>query len=218
MLQPRAEAVREQAEVDFVVVMNTAAIRCTHPGPDRIGKQFVGTYAPALRGEPVVEQIEGTIGELVQAVVPVENDDGTVVGLVSAGITTEHVGGAANHRLPLVLTAAGVALALATAGAALVSRRLLRQAQGLGPHETTRMHEHHDAVLHAVREGVVIVDGDGTLIPANDEVRRLLGLPADAEGRQVLDLGLDPATAELLSSRRMATDEVLLVGDRLLAG
>ncbi|NJP48811.1 SpoIIE family protein phosphatase [Streptomyces sp. SBST2-5] len=217
VLQPEAEAVRKQAKVDFVVVMDTAAIRYTHPRPDRIGKRFVGTYAPALRGEPVVEQIEGTIGELVQAVVPVKNEDGTVVGLVSAGITTEHVGGAANHQLPLVLTAAGVALALATAGAALVSRRLLRQTHGLGPHEMTRMYEHHDAVLHAVREGVVIVDGDGTLMLANDEAHRLLGLPADAEGRQVADLGLDPATAELLSSRRMATDEVLLVGDRLLA-
>ncbi|MEV8592743.1 SpoIIE family protein phosphatase [Streptomyces sp. NPDC052012] len=217
VLQPRAEAVRKQAKVDFVVVMNTEGIRYTHPRPDRIGRKFVGTLGPALRGEPVVEEIDGTIGELVQAVVPVEDGDGTVVGLVSAGITTEHVGGAANSQLPLVLAAAAVALALATAGAALVSRRLLRQTHGLGPHEMTRMYEHHDAVLHAVREGVVIVGGDGTLMLANDEAHRLLRLPADAEGRQVLDLGLDPGTAELLSSGRVATDEVHLVGDRLLA-
>lgn len=38
------------------------------------------------------------------------------------------------------------------------------------------MYEHHDAVLHAVREGVLIVDGDGRLLLANDEARRLLGL------------------------------------------
>lgn len=217
VLQPRAEATREQARVDFVVVMNTDGIRYTHPRPDRIGKQFVGTIEPALAGEPVVEEIEGTIGELVQAVVPVKDTDGTVVGLVSAGITTENVGGAAEDQLPLVLGAALAALALATGGAALVSRRLLRQTHGLGPHEMTRMYEHHDAVLHAVREGVIIVDGDGTLMLANDEARRLLGLPEDAEGRRVLDIGLDPGTAELLSSGRIATDEVHLVADRLLA-
>ncbi|KOT40791.1 histidine kinase [Streptomyces caelestis] len=217
VLQPRAEAARERARVDFVVVMNTDGIRYTHPRPDRIGKRFVGTIGPALAGEPVVEEVEGTIGRLVQAVVPVKDADGKVVGLVSAGITTERVGGAAKDQLPLVLSAALAALALATGGAALVSRRLLRQTHGLGPREMTRMYEHHDAVLHAVREGVVIVDGDGTLMLANDEARRLLGLPGDAEGRSVPALGLDPGTAELLCSGRTATDEVHLVGDRLLA-
>ncbi|MFC8423351.1 SpoIIE family protein phosphatase [Streptomyces sp. NPDC057236] len=217
VLQPRAAAAREQANVDFIVVMNTDGIRYTHPRADRIGKKFVGTIGPALAGEPVVEEIEGTIGELVQAVVPVEDAGGEVVGLVSAGITTERVGGAAEDQFPLVLGAAFAALALATGGAALVSRRLLRQTHGLGPREMTRMYEHHDAVLHAVREGVIIVDGDGTLMLANDEARRLLGLPEDAEGRPVPDIGLDPGTAELLSSGRVVTDEVHLVADRLLA-
>ncbi|MFI8091230.1 SpoIIE family protein phosphatase [Streptomyces sp. NPDC086080] len=217
VLQPRAEVARELADVDFIVVMNTDGIRYTHPRTDRIGKQFVGTTGPALAGEPVVEEIEGTIGELVQAVVPVEDADGTVVGLVSAGITTENVGGAAEDQLPLVLSAALGALALAVGGAALVSRRLLRQTHGLGPHEMTRMYEHHDAVLHAVREGVIIVDGDGTLMLANDEANRLFGLPEDAEGRHVLDIGLDPDTADLLSSGRVATDEVHRVAGRLLA-
>jgi len=217
VLQPRAEAAREATGVDFIVVMAPDGTRYTHPLPDRIGKKFVGTIEPALAGEPVTEEIEGTIGRLVQAVVPIQEPGGTVVGLVSAGITTEHVGGAADRQLPLVLTAAGVGLAVATAGTALVSRRLLRQTRGLGPREMTRMYEHHDAVLHAVREGVLILDGDGALLLANDEARRLLDLPDDAEGRHVRELGLDPATAEVLASGRVATDEVRLVKDRLLA-
>nr|WP_254399728.1 SpoIIE family protein phosphatase/ATP-binding protein [Streptomyces sp. AC602_WCS936] len=217
VLQPRAEAARKATGVDFIVVMNTEGIRYTHPKPDRIGKEFVGTIAPALNGETVTEQVDGTIGPLVQAVVPVETPDGEVVGLVSAGITTENVGGAAERQLPLVLIVAGVGLALATAGTALVSRRLLRQTHGLGPHEMTRMYEHHDAVLHSVREGVLIVGPDGRLLLANDEAQRLLDLPADAEGRQVGELGLPDDTAELLASGRVATDEVHLVKDRLLA-
>jgi PAS domain-containing protein/anti-sigma regulatory factor (Ser/Thr protein kinase) len=217
LLQPRAEAAREAAKVDFIVVMNTDGIRYTHPITDRIGKRFVGTLEDPLAGRPVVEQITGTIGPLVQATVPIRATNGSVVGLVSAGITTEHVGGAANRQLPLVLITAAGALALATGGTALVSRRLLRQTRGLGPREMTRMYEHHDAVLHAVREGVLILDGDGVLLLANDEARRLLGLPGDAEGRHVRDLGLEPGTAELLASGRVATDEVHRVKDRLLA-
>ncbi|MBV2357873.1 SpoIIE family protein phosphatase [Streptomyces sp. J2-1] len=217
VLEPRAEAARKGSGVDFVVVMNTDGIRYTHPQRDRIGKKFVGTITPALGGHTVVEQLDGTIGPLVQVVVPVRDADGRVVGLVSAGITTAHVGGAADQQLPLLLAAAAAAVALATAGTALVSRRLLRQTHGLGPAEMTRMYEHHDAVLHAVREGVLIVGGDGRLLLANDEAQRLLDLPADAEGRQVLELGLDDETAGLLASGRVATDEVHRVKDRLLA-
>jgi serine phosphatase RsbU (regulator of sigma subunit)/anti-sigma regulatory factor (Ser/Thr protein kinase)/PAS domain-containing protein len=217
ILQPRAEAARVATKVDFIVVMNTDGIRYSHPKPDRIGKKFVGTTAPALAGGTVTEEITGTIGPLVQAVVPVKADDGRVVGLVSAGVTLESVGGTADRQLPLVLVAAAAGLALATAGTALVSRRLLRQTHGLGPHEMTRMYEHHDAVLHAVREGVLIVGGEGTLLLANDEAHRLLDLPDDAEGRHVFDLGLAPDTAGLLASGRVATDEVHLVKDRLLA-
>ncbi|MGW1535103.1 SpoIIE family protein phosphatase [Streptomyces aureus] len=217
LLQPSAEAARKASNVDFIVVMNTDAIRYTHPKPDRIGKKFIGTTAPVLAGHPVVEQVVGTLGPLVQATVPVRAADGKVVGMVSAGITTENVGGAANHQLPLLLGAAAAALALATVSTALVSRRLLRQTHGLGPYEMTRMYEHHDAVLHSVREGVTIVGADGRLLLANDEANRLLGLPPDAEGQHVQRLGLDAGTAELLGSGRVATDEVHLVGDRLLA-
>ncbi|MFF4394105.1 SpoIIE family protein phosphatase [Streptomyces sp. NPDC001480] len=217
LLQPRAEATRKATGVDFVVVMDTNGIRYTHPNPDRIGKKFVGTIAPAQAGRVVTEHVNGTIGPLVQVVVPVRAPDGSVVGLVSSGITTAHVGGAADQQLPLLLASAAAALALATAGTALVSRRLLRQTHGLGPSEMTRMYEHHDAVLHAVREGVLIVSGEGRLLLANDEAHRLLDLPEDAEARHVLDLGLDADTAGLLASGRVVTDEVRLVKDRLLA-
>ncbi|MFJ5533816.1 SpoIIE family protein phosphatase [Streptomyces sp. NPDC093261] len=217
VLQPAAEAARRTAKVDFIVVMNDAGIRYTHPVPQRIGGHFVGNLQPALAGNAVIEEINGTLGRLVQAIVPVKAMDGRVVGLVSAGVTIEHVGGAADRQLPLVLAAGAAGLALATAGTALVSRRLLRQTHGLGPREMSRMYEHHDAVLHSVREGVIILSGEGDLLLSNDEAQRLLDLPDDAERRHVTDLGLPPETAALLASGRTATDEVRLVGDRLLA-
>ncbi|MGW7056431.1 SpoIIE family protein phosphatase [Streptomyces sp. NPDC054887] len=216
-LQEPAEAARERSGVDFIVVLNREGIRYTHPLPDRIGKKFVGDLGPALEGRVVTEKITGTIGPLVQAQVPVTARDGSVVGVVSAGITVEKVSGVVEEQIPLLFGAAAAVLLLATGGTALVSRRLRRQTRGLGPAEMTRMYEHHDAVLHAVREGVLIVGGDGRLMLANDEARRLLNLPNEVEGVHVSELGLDPQTAGLLASGRNVTDEVHPVGDRLLA-
>ncbi|MGW7363490.1 histidine kinase, partial [Streptomyces sp. NPDC054841] len=188
VLQPITEETRRAAGVDFIVVMDTKGIRYTHPKPDRIGKRFVGTIEPSLRGEVLLESVHGPLGHEVQAVVPVTDPNGSVVALVSAGLTVKNASQALNQQLPVILGSGAAGLALATTGTALATRRLKRQTHGLGPTEMTRMYEHHDAVLHAVREGVVIVGGDGTLLLANDEARRLLELGPDAEGRPVREL------------------------------
>ncbi|MEU9253451.1 SpoIIE family protein phosphatase [Streptomyces sp. NPDC048270] len=217
ILQPLAEATRKDAGVDFIVVMDTEGIRYTHPQPDRIGKRFVGTIEPSLAGQVHTESVQGPLGKEIQAVVPVTAPDGKVVGLVSAGLTVKNVSGVLDRQLPVILLAIATGLALATGGTALISRRLRRQTHGLGTQEMTRMYEHHDAVLHSVREGVLITDGEGRLLLANDEAKRLLGLPEDAEGRHIGDVpGLDRRMADLLLSGRVATDEVLETGDRLL--
>ncbi|MFD4660526.1 SpoIIE family protein phosphatase [Kitasatospora sp. NPDC058444] len=217
VLQPSAEAARVASGVDFIVVLNEQGIRYTHPNPARIGQKFVGVYEPALQGHVVTQQVTGTLGPLVQAVVPVFAPGGSVVGAVSAGVTLKNVSSASERQLPVVLGAAAAAVGLATLGTALISRRLRRQTHGLGPVEMTRMYEHHAAVLHAVREGVMIIGGDGRLLLCNDEARRLLDLPPDAEGRPVGELGLEQAPLELLTAERQVTDEVVLSGERLLA-
>ncbi|MFE6775178.1 SpoIIE family protein phosphatase [Streptomyces sp. NPDC057702] len=216
-LQPRAEAARRGADVDFVVVMRPDGTRYTHPEPDRIGRKFVGEIGPAQRGEPSTETVHGTIGQVVQAVVPVTDRAGTVVGLVSAGLRTTRVRESLRDELPILLGGGAAGLAVALGTSVLAGRRLRRQTRGLDPARLARMYEHHDAVLHAVREGVLIVSGDRLLLLANDEARRLLDLPADAEGRPVTALGLDAPLADVLASGRATSDEVIRAGERLLA-
>ncbi|MEU5974931.1 SpoIIE family protein phosphatase [Streptomyces sp. NPDC047315] len=217
VLQPRTEAARKLAGVDFITVMNTEGIRYTNPYPDLIGKKFTGPIEPVLKGGTTVEHIGGPPGPYVRATVPVHASDGTVIGLVAAGVRLQRVSGVVEEQFPLLLGVAACVLLLATVGTALVTGRLRRQTHGLGPEEMTRMYEHHDAVLHAVREGVLILDEDRRILLVNDEARRLLGLPAEVEGRTVDELDLDPHTARLLSSGRIANDEVYRVGQRLLA-
>ncbi|MET9514877.1 SpoIIE family protein phosphatase [Streptomyces sp. NPDC002994] len=217
VLQPRTEEIRKRTGVDYIVLFSTYGIRYTHPDPDLIREHVVGTYDEALAGRTETTTFTGSLGPAVDTTTPISRPDGSIVGIVSVGITVETVEGAVDRQLPVLLGTAAGALALAAGGTALVSRRLRRQTHGLGPTEMTRMYEHHDAVLHAVREGVLITGPDRRLLLANDEARRLLDLPEDAEGRRVSELGLDGATAELLASGDEVTDEVRLAGDRLLA-
>jgi sensor histidine kinase regulating citrate/malate metabolism len=214
-LQPYAERIRRSTGTDFVVVMSPGGTRYSHPDPGRIGGQFLGHTEPALRGTAFTETYTGTLGPSVRAVVPVTSG-GRVVGLVAVGITLEAVGQGLERQVPLLLAAGLVAL-LVTGGVAwLLSRRLRRQTHNLGPAELAQMYEFYDAVLHAVREGLLLLGRDRRLRLANDEGRRLLGLPADAVGRHVGDLGLPAALAAALEAGGTRTDEIHVAGDRVV--
>ncbi|WP_233153460.1 sensor histidine kinase [Kineosporia sp. R_H_3] len=219
-LQPYAEAVRAGSGTDFVVVMSPAGRRFTHPDPARIGQQFIGHIEPAAQGRAFTETFTGSLGPSVRAVVPVLAPDGgppgRVVGLVSVGITLESVGRALAGQVRGLLAAGAVVLAACAVAAWLLSRRLRRQTHGLGAAELKAMYEYHDAVLHAVREGLLIVGRDGRLELANDEALRLLGLGTDAVGRPTSELGLPAALGAALGEGAERSDEVHLAGDRVL--
>jgi two-component system CitB family sensor kinase len=204
VLQPYAESTRVATGTNFIVIMATDRTRYTHPTAALIGKPYAGTIDAALAGGKVTEQFRGSLGDSVRTVVPVRAPDGAVIGLVSVGITTAAINDDLFAQLPAVGGATVVALVLAGVGAWLLSRRLRRQTHGLGPAEMTRMYEAYDAVLHSVREGLVVADRAGAITLINDEGRRLLGddLPAEA--------------VELIASRRTTLDEPILAGDRVL--
>ncbi|MEV4077174.1 ATP-binding protein [Nonomuraea fuscirosea] len=208
-LQPYAERVRLATGVDFITIMRPDGTRYTHPNPAEIGKRFLGHTGRALAGETFTETYTGTLGASRRAVTPVVSG-GRVRALVSAGITIDRISARLRDQLAWGALVIALALSLGAAGTWLVTARLRRQTHGLGPVELGRIHEHHDAVLHAVREGLLLVGRDGTLTLCNDAARQLLGLPADAEGRHVGEMGL----GELLTG---AEERVHLVGDRVLA-
>lgn len=214
-LQPYAERVRADTAVDFVVVMATDRTRYTHPDRSQIGRAFVGDLGGALQGRPFSQEYAGTLGPSVRAVVPVLAG-GKVVALVSVGITVERIDDQLRRSLVAVALAALVVLLVGSSGAWLINRRLQRQTHGMGEREITRMYEYYRAVLHAVREGLLLLDPSGRVQLVNDEARRLLGLPEDAVGQHVTDLGLAPALVEAITGRTPEEDDIYVAGEHVL--
>jgi sensor histidine kinase regulating citrate/malate metabolism len=215
ILQPYAEQVRKDTDTDFVVVMSLERTRYTHPNPANIGKPFVGDLGAAPRGHVFTQEYAGTLGPSVRAVVPVFDGD-RVSALVSVGIAVSDIDEELRREVALILAAAALVLALGVLAAWLVSRRLRRLTHGMGEREIARMYEYYSAVLHAVREGLLLLDGDGRVQLVNDEARRLLELPEDVLGRDVGELGLAPGLVSAALGRTAESDEIYLTGDRML--
>src|SRR6478609_4633749 len=113
-------------------------------------------------------------------------------------------------------TAAGVALALGALGTYVINARLRRHTHGMNARELSRMHTYHEATLHAVREGLLMLDGQRRVALINDAGRELLGLAPGSVGRRVDELALPaPLTGALLASEPRV-DEVHLTADRVI--
>ncbi|AUG80992.1 histidine kinase [Kitasatospora sp. MMS16-BH015] len=214
VLQPYAERVRQDSGVAFVTVMDTHGVRWAHPDPAQIGRPFLGHFEPALRGQDVQETYTGTLGPSVRVVTPVFDGQRRVVALVSVGITVQSI--SAGLRMPL-LALTGVALgALALGGAAsyLVTVRLRRHTHGMGAAELSALYDYHQATLHSVHEGLVLLDAERRVVLCNDAARELLGLTGELAGAEVADLGLPGPLAAALS--RPVRDELHLASERVV--
>jgi sensor histidine kinase regulating citrate/malate metabolism len=217
VLQPVTEAVRTNNDIAFITIMAPDGTRFTHTDPHQIGGKYLGTIEPALRGETFSEVYTGTLGPSIRAVAPVRSRSGQVVGLVSAGILQTSLAEHWRSQLPAILGIAAAALAISLVGVWAIRRRLLRQTHGLRPDELRVMYEHHDAILHSVSEGLVVLDRDGVAL-VNDEARRLLSLPPGPVVRGDLPTFLrsyDPGARDEL---HVTEDRVLVVNRSPVAG
>ncbi|MEV6104740.1 sensor histidine kinase [Streptomyces sp. NPDC051940] len=216
VLQPYAERVRRDARVTFITIMAPDGTRFTHPTPERIGEKFVGHREPALRGETFSETFTGTLGPSVRVVTPVRAADGRITGLVSAGILLERISEEVSRQVVSMLWVAVGALALCGAGTYVINDRLRRHTHGMNAAELSRLYSYHQAALHGVREGLLLLDGQRRIALINDAGRELLGLTGDPVGRPVVDLGLPPPLNGALLAAEPRVDELHLTAERIL--
>lgn len=216
-LQPVTEVVRRDAAVAFITIMDTRGIRYTHPDPKRIGHRFSGHIEQAVAGHVFTETYTGSFGPSVRSVVPVFDDAHQVRALISVGITVRVLAAQVRDQVIALAAVAVAALAFGALATYWVNRRLEQYTHGLTPARLRRMYEYHDAILHAVSEGLLLVSQSGEVTLCNDGAASLLSLdPETAEGAPVRELGLPTPLAESLSSGRKVRDEVHVTDDRVL--
>ncbi|WKG02253.1 sensor histidine kinase [Mycolicibacterium sp. HK-90] len=216
-LQPVTEAVRKDTDIAFITIMAPDRTRFTHTDPGQIGGQYLGTVEPALRGETFSEVYTGTLGPSVRAIAPVRDRDGTIVGLVSAGITQQTLAQRWWAQIPTIAAVTAAALGVSLIGVWAIRRRLLRQTHGLRPDELRVMYDHHDAILHSVSEGLIVLDRNGVAL-ANDEARRLLSLPSGPVRQSELPEFLRSHDPGVRDEVHVTDNRVLVVNRARVAG
>ena len=155
-LQPYVEQVRGETGTSFITVMAPDRTRFTHPNPAQIGGRFIGTIEPALAGRTFTRSSPGRSGR--RCAPPGRWSTRPATSSRSSRRASPSTPSAPTSRAPCPGSwAPGWSSSRwGRSGSWLVSRRLRRQTRGLGAPELARMVDYHQAVLHAVREGLLL--------------------------------------------------------------
>jgi two-component system CitB family sensor kinase len=211
-----AEDLRKATAASYVVVIDADGRRHSHPRPELIG-QRIEEPVVAMDGHTYVGVDHGHLGRSANGKAPLRAPDGRVIGEVSAGILETEVSSELWKQLPTLLLYTTLALAAGAAVSVVLARRLKRRTFGLELDEIAELLQEREAMLHGIREGVVIVDPAGRVSLVNDEACRLLELGTLQVG-STLHAALPPGRLrDVVTGATDATvDEVVVTNDRCL--
>jgi two-component system CitB family sensor kinase len=215
-VQREAERIRTSTGALYVVVMDVHGVRWSHPTLAEIGRHVSTDPSGALAGREVQQIDSGTLGRSARAKVPLLDASGHIVGAVSVGIAYDSVRHRLRGALPGLLLCAAAALVVGMGAAIALARRLRRRTHGLGFADISALLDERDAMLHAIREGVVAFDPRGRIRLVNDEAARLLGLDTDMTDYSLAAVMPAGRTTDVLAGRISGRDLLAVSNGRVL--
>lgn len=203
-----------------VMVVSTDGVVLAATEPSRVGEPAALGDSDAFEGRGWTGDVSPDGDRAVAHHAPVISErDGSLLAIVSAEIVYPSLGDQVATAAPDLALFLGLGALLGLVGTWLVARVVRRSTGGLGTTELAHLADHREALLHAIREGVVGVGTDGRVTAMNDAARATLALEAgpDPVGRRVDELGLDPHVVALLTGEGTEVrDALALVGSRVV--
>lgn len=203
-----------------VMVVSPDGVVLAATEPSRVGDRADLGDSNGLEGVGWTGDVEPDGERAVAHHAPIISEvDGSLLGIVAAEQTYPSVADQVATAAPDLALFLGLGALLGLGGTWVVSRMVRRSTRGLGTTELANLADHREALLHAIREGVVGVGTDGRVTAMNDAARTTLGLDEGPEpvGRPVGELGLDPHVVALLTGEGAdVKDAVALVGTRVV--
>jgi two-component system CitB family sensor kinase len=208
-----AESIRKKTDATYVVIADRSGIRLSHPNPALIGKRLDGQL-PALRGISSTSiDIKGTLGRSANGKTPIFDRNNKVVGMVSAGILQSKFA-ADNTYLRDAFIYYGLGFILfGFLFSEVLARRLKGQRIALELERVTSKYQEHDAMLHAIKEGVITLTTQGKITLINDEALRLLNLHEGVLGKRIGEVLLPGRLLDLLLGQVQSGDDELVLNE-----
>lgn len=217
-VQPVAEAIRRATGAEYVVVGDKQGIRFSHPDSEKIGQHFVGGDLDGAlqQGKSYSSQAIGTLGPSLRGIVPIRDAQGRVAGFVAVGYLIRDIDAMIRDKQLEILAYVAIVLMFGVFGAGIIARGLKAAIMGLEVHEIAALFHERNAIIGAIREGIIAVNGQGQLTFVNAAARRYLGdnFDADLRGQPLKDVCPCPDLAQALNVGEKVFDREMELQNR----
>ncbi|MDV6379507.1 DcuS/MalK family sensor histidine kinase [Sporosarcina sp. GW1-11] len=209
-IQTFTKSIQDDTHVEYIVVMNNERIRQSHPIAERIGQYFVGGDEDrAFQGEQYTSMATGTLGESMRAFAPIWFED-EIVGVVAVGIMMNNVRSTVFQSIKTSFIGIGFGLLVGLFGAVLLARKVKRTLFGLEPREIALQLREREAMLEAVRDGIVAINDKAEIVLANQAAVTLFrnaGVGEDPIGKPIQSFVPSLALQQVLEHKKPQYDQ-----------
>jgi two-component system, CitB family, sensor kinase len=215
-IQPFAEMIRRKTGAEYVVVGNRQEIRYAHPLPDRIGKKMVGgDNDEVLKGKAIISEAVGSLGPAIRGKAPIFDQQGNVIGIVSVGFLLEDIDNIVWSYSAKIFLFSIFALLLGVIGAVVIAKTVKKSIHGLEPKEIGLLYQEKQAILEAIREGIIAVNHEGIITMVNKTAMELLGYKKeyDVLGKYILHIIPHSRLPEVIRTGKAEYDDETILGE-----
>ncbi len=216
-VQQIAEKIRLATGAEYVVIGDRKGIRFSHPDPEKIGQHFVGgdLDGALLEGKSYASEAIGTLGPSLRGIVPILGPDQQIIGFVAVGYLLSDINSMIYDKKLEILNYVAIVLLFGVFGASLIARGLKAAIMGLEIHEIAALFHERNAIIGAIREGIIAVDGNNCLTFINQAACRYLGdsFTENLRGKPLNEICTCPElTGALTTGDRLLDQEMVLMG------
>ncbi len=208
-----ALAIAARTSASYIVIADSRGVRLTHPNPSLIG-QPLGDAQDILDGKSTATFHQGSLGLSANGRTPIRDTTNKVIGLVSSGFLTNTFAGEIRHlQKSFILYGFGV-IFLGFILAEILSRTLRNRRIESELQEAKIKYQEREAMLHAIKEGVITLSLDRKIQLINDEAMRLLDLSKDVVGKPIDSVIPQGRLLDLLEGETPQGDDEILLNEK----
>jgi len=208
-----ALTISNRTHASYIVITDKDGTRLSHPNPALIGLR-VEDAQQALAGNSTTTFNQGSLGLSANGRTPIFNSTHHVIGIVSAGFLTTTFASEAKHlQNSFIFLGFGI-IFLGFILSEVLSRTLRNRRMESALVEVTSKYQEREAMLHAIKEGVITLSPDNKILLINDEAMRLLDLNSQVVGQYINHILPPGRLLKLIQGEKGQGDDEILLNDK----
>lgn len=211
-LQAVAEMIRRKTNAAFVVYMDMAGVRHSHPNSELIGKKFTGDdEGPVMTGHSYTSKAVGISGPSIRAFVPVYDFREQQVGAVAVGFYEPDIQVIMSRVFNIFYIVIPIGFFSMAIVSFLLSHNIKRSMFGMEPREIATLLKERETMLQSAREGIIAIDKDYKITVINQAAEKLFNPNTELIGQPIHSVLPESRLPLVMETQQAEYDQTMLI-------